>query len=89
MGQVVGINGLTGASDFDVWICDDVTSGATCLYITTISGSPYNFTLPSQYENTTFCVKIVDSNGCEVFKCFYPTVPTSTPTSTLTPTPTS
>jgi len=89
MAQEVIIQGLSGTPDFDVWICDDVTSGATCLYVTTITSAPYTFDLPSQYEGTTFCVKIVDDTGCEVFRCFYPTVPSPTPTSTPTPTPTS
>lgn len=64
MSQLVTINSITsGESPYDIWICDSCIG--TCIYQTTISTTPYSFTLPEIYETyPTFVIKIIDDNGC-------------------------
>ena len=63
---LVTINTITsGASPYDVWVCDDCTTAGTCQYIDTITTVPYSFTLPTIFETyNSYAVKIEDSNGC-------------------------
>jgi hypothetical protein len=61
---LVTINTITsGASPFDIWVCD--TCYGTCQYIDTITSAPYTFTLPTLFETyPSYIVKIVDFNDC-------------------------
>jgi hypothetical protein len=61
---LVTINTITsGASPFDIWVCD--TCYGTCQYIDTITSAPYTFTLPPVYETyTNYVVKLIDNNEC-------------------------
>jgi len=63
---LVTINTITsGASPYDVWVCDDCTTAGTCQYINTITTVPYSFTLPTIFETyPTYVIKIIDNNGC-------------------------
>lgn len=65
----VTINNITGQTPFDIYICD---SGATtCIYVNTISSTPYIFTIPSSFSNLeSYGLKIVDNNNCIIFKTF-------------------
>jgi hypothetical protein len=61
----ITINSLSGASPYDIYLCDDPIS--TCVYITTTSTLPYVFDVPSIMESqTSFNLKMIDNNGCEV-----------------------
>jgi len=90
----ITIASITGQSPYDIYICDSVV--ANCVYISTIQSgnTPYIFTVPTPLDNqTSLCVKIVDSNECVFSYCFVgyitqtPTqTPTVTPTKTTTPT---
>jgi hypothetical protein len=61
----ITINNLSGASPYDIYLCDDPIS--TCVYITTTSTLPYVFDVPSIMESqTSFNLKMIDNNGCEV-----------------------
>jgi hypothetical protein len=61
----ITINNLSGASPYDIYLCDDPIS--TCVYITTTSTLPYVFDAPSIMESqTSFNLKMIDNNGCEV-----------------------
>jgi hypothetical protein len=65
MPTTVTISGVTGATPFDIYLCDSPIT--TCIYINTVnSGSfPYNFNVPDILENiTTYNLKVVDNNGC-------------------------
>ncbi len=63
----ITINNITGASPYDVYVCDDPVS--TCIYINTITILPYQFEVPSiMSSNTVFNLKIVDSNGCLTYQ---------------------
>jgi hypothetical protein len=71
MAVEITINSLTGASDFDVYICD--TGFTSCVYYSTLDGStiyPYTFFTPPPLDNQTdVCVKIVDNNNCIITGC--------------------
>ena len=67
----ITLNGLSGASPFDVYTCD--TGFTTCIYIATINSGdiPYVFDLPSVfYGMASFEVKVVDDNDCVVTETF-------------------
>jgi len=88
----ININNISGATPFNVYLCDE--SNITCVYINTIPSSslPYNFQVPSIMEGqVSFNLKVVDNNGCTSISNILlgpppsPT-PTTTPTNTITPT---
>jgi len=61
----ITITSISGATPFDVYICDDPIT--TCVYVDTISSVPYVFNLPSLLEGqTSYNLKVVDNNGCTV-----------------------
>jgi len=61
----VTINGITGTSPFDIYICQ--SNGTNCFYMTTISSTPYVFDIPEPYNTaTTYMVKVIDNNNCQV-----------------------
>ena len=63
----ITINNVTGASPYDVYVCDDPIN--TCIYIDTISSVPYVFEVPQiMSTNTVFNLKIVDNNGCSTYQ---------------------
>ena len=69
MPTTITINGLSGTSPYDVYLCDNPVS--TCIYIDTITSSslPYDFDVPSIMESQNdFNLKIIDDNGCEVIE---------------------
>ncbi len=69
MAQIVTLNSTTGTFPLDIWVCDNCTSTATCLYIGTTSTLPYDFTLPSFFEESpSYTIKVIDNNECEY--CF-------------------
>ena len=59
----ITINNLSGASPYDIYLCDNPIT--TCIYIDTITSTPYQFTVPNLMINfTSFNLKMVDNNGC-------------------------
>ncbi len=59
------INNISGATPFNVYLCDQ--SNVTCVYIDTIPtmSLPYNFQVPSIMEGqVSFNLKVIDNNGC-------------------------
>lgn len=61
--QVTISSVVSGASPYDIWICD--TCLGTCIYQTTITTTPYTFTLPELYETyPSYVIKLIDDNGC-------------------------
>lgn len=63
----ITINNISGASPYDIYLCDDPVS--VCIYIDTISSLPYDFEVPYiMSNNNNFNLKIVDNNGCTSYK---------------------
>jgi hypothetical protein len=59
----ITINGITGASPFNIYLCDTPTH---CVYINTISTTQYVFNVPTIWsELTSFNLKVIDNNGCQ------------------------
>jgi hypothetical protein len=86
MAVQVTINSLTGTSPYDVYVCD--SNVLNCVYIATISSTPYVFNVPPPLDaQSEICVKVIDINGCEIIQCGAIT-PNVTPSPTVTPTPT-
>jgi hypothetical protein len=86
MSTQVTINSLTGTSPYDVYVCD--SNVLNCVYIATISSTPYVFDVPPPLDaQSEICVKVIDINGCEIIQCGAIT-PNVTPSPTVTPTPT-
>ena len=76
----VTINDITGATPYDIYICQG--DGTGCFYMATIPTVPYVFDIPSPYDSSTqYMLKVIDNNGCvitgieDVVTC-----PTPTPT---------
>jgi len=97
MVNVVTIQSITGASDFDVWVSSSCEEATAKQYIGTFDDTelPYSFNIPTAFQNTAFCVRIYDDNDCKICECFgfgpEPTpsmTPSLTPTMTVTPTTT-
>ncbi len=83
------INDISGASPFNIYLCDP--SNITCIYIDTIPSSslPYDFVVPViMGSQNSFSLKVVDSNNCVFYQNLTAIVvsPTPTPTNTVTPT---
>ena len=65
MPTVITLNNVTGASPFDVYLCDNPVT--TCVYISTISSFPYSFNVPGLLQTQDdFTIKVVDNNNCEI-----------------------
>ncbi len=60
----ITVENLTGQPNFDIWLCN--TALTTCVYINTVTGSPYSFdVLPIFSGQTSLSVKVVDDLNCE------------------------
>jgi len=65
MSTTITINDITGATPFDVYLCDYPTT--ICVYIDTINSIPYSFDVPPVMESqSNFVLKVIDDNDCEV-----------------------
>lgn len=61
----VTISGISGATPFDIYICQG--DGSSCFYINTIETAslPYEFDIPSPYDTfTSYVLKVIDNNNC-------------------------
>lgn len=62
MSVEVQINGITGQSPFDIYICQ--SGGTNCFYINRITDTTYNFMIPKPYDiSVAYMLKIIDGNG--------------------------
>ena len=65
MAVQVTINGITGQSPFDIYICQ--SDGTGCFYMTTISTTPYVFDIPSPQDTSlSYMLKVIDNNNCVI-----------------------
>jgi hypothetical protein len=65
MPTTITVSSVTGATPFNIYICDNPIT--TCIYVNTVSSGslPYNFNVPEILDNiTTYTLKVVDNNGC-------------------------
>jgi hypothetical protein len=72
MAKTVQISTITGATPFDIWVCEDCSPNS-CQYIDTIETSdlPYSFILPVYYESlSTYTIRIIDNNNCVICNTF-------------------
>jgi hypothetical protein len=78
----ININNISGATPFNVYLCDEFN--VTCIYIDTVPSSslPYNFQVPSIMEGqVSFNLKVVDNNSCtSISNIIIGLPPTPTPT---------
>ena len=81
MSQLVTITSVTANTPVDIYYCDSFS--ANCVFVSTVSVFPFEFDVPSPYDETDFVVKIIDTQGCNVGDTV---IITPTPTSSLTPT---
>jgi hypothetical protein len=86
----ININNISGATPFNVYLCDEFN--VTCIYIDTVPSSslPYNFQVPSIMEGqVSFNIKVVDNNDCtSISNIIIGPQPSPTPTPSITPTTT-
>jgi len=93
MSQLITITSVTANTPVDIYYCDSFS--ANCVFVSTVAVFPYQFDVPSPYDETNIVIKIIDSESCingEVIP-ISPTptssvTPTNTPTQTQTPTQT-
>lgn len=67
MPTTITINNISGATPYDVYVCD--SSEITCIYIETITSGdlPTNVNVPSVMEGqSSYVLKIIDNNNCVV-----------------------
>lgn len=88
--QVIQINSVSGTPPYDVYVCDPTIT--YCYFVSDdVSVFPLLIDLPIQLTGiNSVVVKMIDSNGCEIFyniACQLPT-PSITVTPSFTPTPT-
>lgn len=61
----VTISNITGATPYDIYICQP--NGTSCFYIDTIGNVelPYEFDIPAPYNTgTSYMLKAIDNNNC-------------------------
>lgn len=63
----ITISGITGSTPFKIYVCDDPIT--TCVYINTITTTPYVFEIPSVLDGQpSYNLKVIDNNGCIVIE---------------------
>lgn len=60
----VTINGISGQSPYDIYVCQ--VDGSGCFYISTIQNTfPYIFDIPAPYNSSpNYMIKAVDTYNC-------------------------
>lgn len=63
MSLQVTVDGLSGASPFNIWICDNPE--VTCIYVDTVTGATFTFDVPQALIfQDDFTIKSIDNNNC-------------------------
>jgi len=63
MAVQVTIDGITGQTPYDIYICH--SDGTRCFYITTTSTKPYVFDIPAPNDTSlSYMLKVKDGQGC-------------------------
>jgi hypothetical protein len=67
MPTVITINNISGATPFDIYICDNPIT--TCVYSETITTFPADIEIPTILSNQlSYNLKVIDNNGCTSIK---------------------
>ena len=67
MPTVITINDISGATPFDIYICDNPIT--TCVYSDTITTFPTDIEIPTILSNqVSYNLKVIDNNGCTSIK---------------------
>jgi uncharacterized membrane protein len=63
MASQITITGITGASPYNVFVCD--TLGTNCVFVGVFITPPQTIILPSTFDYApAVLIKIVDNNAC-------------------------
>ena len=87
MSRTVTISSVTANTPVDIYYCDSMS--ASCVFVSTVSTFPYQFIVPAPYSESSFVIKIEDTEGCidgEVIALTPTPTPNVTPTLTASPT---
>jgi hypothetical protein len=71
MPSLVTVSNIVGTTPYEIYL--SVSGSATYYYIDSISSVqlPYNFTVPIPLQNNlSFCLRVVDNDGCIITNCF-------------------
>lgn len=71
MSELIKIENIdNGTSPFFVYVCD--LNEENCIYIDEIEENdvPYEFEIPTGYQNSNFLVRLLDQNNCKILKYF-------------------
>jgi len=65
MPNILQINSITGASPFNLYVCDATVT--YCFTAGTVTTLPYTLTIPPPLDSTTpIILKVIDANNCEI-----------------------
>ena len=89
MSELVTITSVTANTPVDIYYCDSMSG--SCVFVSTVSAFPFQFTVPPPYDESNIVIKIIDDQGCidgEIIPITPTPTPSFTPTNTQTPTQT-
>jgi hypothetical protein len=87
MSRTVTISSVTANTPVDIYYCDSLS--ASCVFVSTVATFPYQFVVPAPYSESSFVIKIIDTQGCidgDVIALTPTPTPNVTPTLTASPT---
>lgn len=87
MSRTVTISSITANTPVDIYYCDSLS--ASCVFVSTVATFPYQFVVPAPYSESSFVIKIIDTQGCidgDVIALTPTPTPNVTPTITASPT---
>jgi hypothetical protein len=70
----VTVSNVVGSPPYEIYLC--ISGSNVCYYIDFIQTAqiPYNFVVPTPLQSfQSFCLRVVDNDGCEINNCFYVT----------------
>jgi hypothetical protein len=71
MPSLVTVSNIVGTTPYEIYL--SVSGSPAYYYIDSISSVqlPYNFTVPIPLQNNqSFCLRVVDNDGCIITNCF-------------------
>jgi hypothetical protein len=66
MSKLITITSYTANTPIDFYYCDSFS--ANCVFVGSTSVVPYQFSIPSPYDEDDLVLKLIDSESCEVIK---------------------
>ena len=62
MSELVTITSVTANTPVDIYYCDSMSG--SCVFVSTVSAFPFQFTVPPPYDESNIVIKIIDDQGC-------------------------